>query len=219
MEVIRFAIAAGETKSFVKAGRYLEVIEATAALSIGFYDANGSQTDDATNVEAGIYAEGPYSQLEVFSATAQTIALLIAGERAGSRRQPGNVRVIDEIGAACQVSSAGVALAITAFAQVTAFSPGSGGIILRSLGATIISGAGGFAQLRMIAAAAAPVSFTGTAQQIVLADATSSNGVGAAVNLNDFRKKLPAGWSIYAMTSIQTAAATGGGYYVSAEQV
>lgn len=94
-ELLTFTIAAGETKTFVKAGRYLEVIASAAALSVGFYDRSGGQSDDLIGAVSGLYVETDFSQFEVFSATAQTITLLVMDSRGGSRRQPGVVEVID----------------------------------------------------------------------------------------------------------------------------
>lgn len=96
MELLTFSIAAGETKHFHKAGRYFELIDAAAAVTLGFYDANGSQTDDAIGALSGMYFEAPFSSFEVTSATAQTLAVLLTDGRGGSRRQPGVVRVVDQ---------------------------------------------------------------------------------------------------------------------------
>lgn len=96
MQNLRFSIAAGETKVFVIAGRYLEIIDATGPVTLGLYDVNGSQTDDAKDVLSGTYMEGAFSQFEIYSATAQTIELFLTNTRGGTRRQPGNVRVIDQ---------------------------------------------------------------------------------------------------------------------------
>lgn len=96
MELLKFNIAANETKVFEKAGRYLEIIDSTGEVTIDLYDRNGGNTDDATGALSGLYLEGEFSAITVKSATAQTITLLITDGRGGSRRQPGNVRVIDQ---------------------------------------------------------------------------------------------------------------------------
>ncbi len=96
MQNLRFSIAAGETKVFVLAGRYLEIIDAVGPVTLGLYDENGSQTDDAKDVLSGTYMEGAFSQFELYSATAQTVELFLTNTRGGTRRQPGNVRVIDQ---------------------------------------------------------------------------------------------------------------------------
>lgn len=96
MENLRITLAAGETKVFVKAGRYFEIIDSTGPVTIGFYDANGSQNNDATNVQSGFYLAESYSQFDITSATAQTVEVFISDASAGSKRQPGVVRVIDQ---------------------------------------------------------------------------------------------------------------------------
>lgn len=139
--------------------------------------------------------------------------------RITSTRLAGNVTVVDQISASCQVVSAGVALGIAAFAQNNCFAVQPNGFILRSAQINITAGAGGFAQIRMIAAPVAPASFVGTASQYVVADCVSQNGVAAQVSLFDLRKRMPSGWGLYVMTSIQTAAATAGGFLLSAESL
>ena len=95
MELISFVIAAGETKRFERAGRYLEIIDATSALDVYLSDADGARGDTARGALSGLYMEGAYSAFELTSAAAQSVTLLLTEGRGGSRRQPGNVRVID----------------------------------------------------------------------------------------------------------------------------
>lgn len=95
MELLTFTIAAGELKRFERSGRYFEIIAADSTINVGFYDANGSQTDDAVNALSGLYLEAPFSAFEISSAAAQTVSVLITDGRGGSRRQPGIVSVVD----------------------------------------------------------------------------------------------------------------------------
>lgn len=95
MEVLRFQIAAGETKVFVKAGGYFEVLATSYPITARFYDQAGGESDDAVNVESGFYASLPYTQLTIYSASAQAVELLIARREAGSKRLPGVVLVMD----------------------------------------------------------------------------------------------------------------------------
>jgi len=95
MENLRFNIAAGETKVFVKAGRYFEILESGGPVTMAFYDANGSQNNDASSVLSGTYLEDSFSQFDIYSATAQTVEILISDGKGGTRRQPGTVQVID----------------------------------------------------------------------------------------------------------------------------
>jgi hypothetical protein len=95
MENLRFNIAAGETKVFVKAGRYFEILESSGPVTLGFYDQSGNQNNDATNVLSGTYVEDSFSQFDISSPTAQTVEILISDGKGGTRRQPGVVAVVD----------------------------------------------------------------------------------------------------------------------------
>lgn len=95
MELLTFTIAAGETKRFERAGRYLEIIASASALTIGLYDAAGARVEGAIGALSGLYMEGGYSAIEISSALAQTVTLLVTDGRGGSRRQPGVVQVVD----------------------------------------------------------------------------------------------------------------------------
>lgn len=95
LEIVPFTFSAGETKRYERAGRYVEVIEATYPLDVILYDANGGAVDFARNVEAGIYSERPFAAVEIKSTAAQTVKVLVTDGRAGSRRQPGVVQVVD----------------------------------------------------------------------------------------------------------------------------
>lgn len=94
-EILRFAIAAGETKVFEKAGRYLEIITSADAIDLDLYDAYGSDSDGAAGALSGMFLEGAFSRFNVRSTTAQNVELLLTDGRGGSRRQPGVVQVID----------------------------------------------------------------------------------------------------------------------------
>jgi hypothetical protein len=95
MENLRFTIAAGETKTFERGGRYLEIIDAAGPLSIILSDQNGGRADAAKDVLSGTYMGTAFAKFEVYSATAQTVELFITDTTGGTKRQPGVVRIID----------------------------------------------------------------------------------------------------------------------------
>lgn len=95
MELITFILAAGETKRWERAGRYVEVIDASGAFDLFLSDANGGRVDYAKGALSGVYLEGAYQAIELSSASAQSITLLVTDGRGGSRRQPGIVQVVD----------------------------------------------------------------------------------------------------------------------------
>lgn len=96
IQQLQFNIAAGETKRFEFQGAYVEVIDSQAAINITVYDPVSSAQGNATGVLSGFFASVPYKGVEVYSATAQSITLLLTDGSGGSRRQPGNVKVIDD---------------------------------------------------------------------------------------------------------------------------
>lgn len=219
-ELLTFAIAAGETKSFVKAGRYLEVIDAGAALSIGLYDANGSQTDDFNGALSGLYLESPFSQFEVTSATAQTITLLLMDSRGGSRRQPGVVSVTNKIGAAAGVLGSSPALAV-GFNIVQLIAPAANvrGAVIRTAsagGATTVVGAANSVETLIIAAPAAPVNTVPNPGMRVQA---SYNASLAFVESAFYDKNitLPAGWGVWVCANVTGVVAASAGGHVTAE--
>ena len=158
MQNLRFSIAAGETKVFVIAGRYLEIIEATGPVTLGLYDENSSQTDDAKDVLSGTFMEGVFSQFEVYSATAQTVELFLTATRGGTRRQPGNVRVIDDITDAIQTAAFQGVTDVTAFSvqQLVAPAANVAGMMLRMASAGGAAGAGGSTTARIMACKSTP---------------------------------------------------------------
>lgn len=98
MELLSQAFAANEVKVFSKAGRFFEIITADQAIArVEFGADQGQQSDSMINPQSGLYVEDPFSYFQVTNgAFAQTITMLIMENgRGGSRRQPGNVRVIN----------------------------------------------------------------------------------------------------------------------------
>lgn len=98
MEVITVLLAANEFKQFRKAGAGIEITDSSFAVSINLYSDNGSQTNSLTGVLSGHYLKARFGAFDIKNGpVAQTVVLLAmdAGEDGGSRRQPGNVRVID----------------------------------------------------------------------------------------------------------------------------
>jgi hypothetical protein len=95
MQNIRFTIAAGETKRFEAAGRYLEIIDASGPVDIALSDAAGGIADIARGILSGTYMGTPYAGFDITSATAQTVELFISATEGGTKRQPGVVSVVD----------------------------------------------------------------------------------------------------------------------------
>lgn len=211
MENLRFAIAAGETKVFQKAGRYLEIIDAIGAVDIGLYDSNGSQADDGRGLLSGTYMETQFSAFEITSATAQTVELFLTDTRGGTRRQPGSVRVIDEI--TDQITHWGVnpplAVSGTVFAQIVAPAVNTKGLIIRGVNWAALAGVGASATcaVGIQAMKSAPVDFNTPVQRYSVSQAFSNNGVNANGGDVHFNKMLPPGWGLYYWYSVGSVAA------------
>ena len=99
MEVITIALGANEFKQFRKGGSSIEITDSTYPVSINLYTDNGGQTNSLSGVLSGHYLKARFGGFDIRNgAIAQTITILALdpGEDGGSRRQPGNVRVIDQ---------------------------------------------------------------------------------------------------------------------------
>lgn len=201
MEILKFTIAAGESKRFEKAGRYIEIIDADQALSVFFYDENGGQSDDAQGVVSGLFVEGRYSAFVVSSVQAQTVTLLLSDGRGGSRRQPGNVSVIDRVSSVCQslnVSNTGAAFAANV---VVAPAANVNGLIVRASICGVQAGAGAYGNGRLVGARVAPTQINTGAESIILNSAVSSvSGQTVSNAIFDTRRQLPPGWGLFYLT-------------------
>jgi hypothetical protein len=98
MELLQFTIAAGETKRFERAGRYLEIIDASGRLNVDLSAAHGGRAASMLNALSGFFVEELHAAFEVSNpeAYSQAVMLMISADKGGSRRQPGIVRVVDE---------------------------------------------------------------------------------------------------------------------------
>lgn len=218
MEVLKFNIAAGQTIRFEKAGRYLEIIDAEQPLSLFFYDENGGQADDAQGVVSGLFIEGKYSAFQVRSGQAQTITLLLSEGRGGSRRQPGQVAVIDRVAAACQTMI--VDNTAAAFAANVVIAPASNvaGVIIRASTCGTVAGAGNYSNGKLHAAPSAPASINPTGVGVLLNGAASNAaGVTSRNNIFDSRRMIPAGWGLYWLTEATAPGPTTNNVNVSFE--
>ena len=91
MEILRFSIAAGETKTIERAGNYIELLTVPTTINVRMIGRSGERGESLLGVEAGTYAEGKFSGLEVEnpSGSAQSVAIMITNGRGGSRKIPG----------------------------------------------------------------------------------------------------------------------------------
>lgn len=208
MQLLKFTIAAGETKRFEIAGRYVEIIESDAPVSLLFFDGGGGQTDDAIGAVSGLYIEGAFKAFTVSSATAQSVNLLITEGRGGSRRQPGNVSIIDRVETSCMtvgITDTTLGASATAFVLPAA---NLNGIIVRSSIVEAQPGASGAANVRLIAALTAPASVVPGANSIILNSAYADVSASAArSSAFDQRRRIPPGWGLYFVKNVTSVAA------------
>jgi hypothetical protein len=130
MELLQLTIAAGETKVFEKAGRYFEIIDATSAITVTFVGRDGGTVEDMRSALSGFYAEGSFIGFQVYSATSQTLLIMVTDGRGGSRRQPGVVKVIDggrerTLAGKAGIGSASQAADAANFSYVQLWNPGT----------------------------------------------------------------------------------------------
>lgn len=96
IEIIKAAFFAGEVKTFLIAGEYLEILEAAYPLDVAMLDRNGVQLSNMRNAEASYFSRpGKYDTIQVTSSSAQTVRLFVGSGDAGTRKTSGDVSVID----------------------------------------------------------------------------------------------------------------------------
>jgi hypothetical protein len=209
VELLTFSIAAGETKTFMRAGRYFEIIEAAGSLNVELVGADGAQSDDMRGAVSGMYSEGPYSQIEISSGQSQSVTVMLSDGRGGSRRQPGMVRVIDEITDALGVYRLLPALGVVAWTPTAIIAPAANtkGIIVRGSEVLVQPGAGGTAQAGFVTAKAVPSSNSVPSQQWKFASLYSNNAAAVAMQTEKSNKLIPPGWGLFGYHEILVAGA------------
>lgn len=101
MEIQTINLSAAAPQTFLIPGKFLEIIDAPYPFSIQIFDIFGNAMADGglVNAESGLFVDlrdnGGWGSIQVVSAQAQTVKLLIGSMMGGSRRQPGVVQVVD----------------------------------------------------------------------------------------------------------------------------
>lgn len=96
IEIIKAAFSAGEVKTFLIQGEYLEILEAAYPIDVAMMDRSGAQLSTMRNAEASYFSRpGKYEVIQVTSEKAQTVRLFVGSGDAGTRRTSGDVSVID----------------------------------------------------------------------------------------------------------------------------
>lgn len=204
-EFLTVTLAAGETKQFQKAGRYLEIIaDGGSSVNLTFYGDNGAVSANWNNCQSGLFLEDPWGSFSVTnnSASAQTITMLLMDNgRGGSRRQPGIVTVTYPIGTGVQLVEANdTATASASGFQIarTLVTPAANlkGIRIHSSRIAAGGNAAGTTDVRLIASPIAPTSTTQAnawaGGQAVAANSASVTEIQQRMNVT-----IPAGWGLY----------------------
>jgi hypothetical protein len=212
MEILTINLAANETKNFRKAGSYVEILSSSGPIGITMNSVAGGQINSINGGLSGLFLNADFGAFTVAdqSGTAQQVLLLTCdpGEVGGSRRQPGNVRVIDEFTNALQTYIYTPATAVQAYNSVAVVAPAANlnGIIVRWSGVNAQAGAGGVANVQFVAAKSTPTDYIVPVQRYPFAQAYDKAGV--LVNSTAFFNKfIPAGWGLYASAQVTVATA------------
>lgn len=147
------------------------------------------------------------------SGSTQTVLIFVGDSRFEDTRITGSVRVIDEITDALTYNEQNFALASTfGAAQVYTFVAAASnvrGMILRGYGISVTNGAGGVAVIQLCAAKSAPTNYLLPTQRYLIGAVGQSGAAAVNSGRSDARmnKLLPTGWGLYAVWSIDLAAA------------
>lgn len=96
IEIIKGSFAAGEVKTFLIQGEYIEILECAYPVDVAMMDRSGAQLSTMRNAEASYFSRpGKYEVIQVTSSAAQTVRLFVGSGDAGTRRTSGTVEVID----------------------------------------------------------------------------------------------------------------------------
>jgi hypothetical protein len=96
IEILKAAFTAGEVKTFLIQGEYLEILEAAYPVDVAMMDRSGAQLSTMRSAEASYFSRpGKYEVIQVTSAQAQTVRLFVGSGDAGTRRTSGDVSVVD----------------------------------------------------------------------------------------------------------------------------
>lgn len=119
MENLTINLPAGATPvQLQKGGGYIEILSSYGPIGINLYGLQQGMTNSMSGAESGQFMAADFSALEIVNqyGVAQQIKVLICdrGEKGGSRRQPGNVRVIDDARSRTQAETAFMASGLIA---------------------------------------------------------------------------------------------------------
>lgn len=96
IEILTENLGAGELKTFMYQGEYVEVLDAAYPFDVFMMDRAGGQISVMRNAEASFFSRpGRFEVIQIQSAKAQTVRLFVGSGDAGTRRAAGVVQVVD----------------------------------------------------------------------------------------------------------------------------
>lgn len=97
LEILTAVIPAGETRTFMVNGQYIELIDAQYPVDVLMQDRQGGMVGTLKGAEVSFYSrpKQPFGQLQITSANAQTVRFFIGDGDAGTRRISSTVQVVD----------------------------------------------------------------------------------------------------------------------------
>lgn len=208
MEILSFTLGANAIQQYRKAGSYLEILSSTGQIGINFYSVSGGQTDSIKNGLSGLYLNSDYGAFDIqdLSGSANVVQLLVcdAGEEGGSRRQPGNVRVIDEITDAITHANVTPPLTVAAQAFSLLLAPAANlkGVLVRGISGTAQANAAGSCVIGLLGCKSLPADLSTPAQRYAVGVWFSLNGQFVSTIDPHFNKLLPPGWGLYYYSAV-----------------
>lgn len=212
-----FTLSANATQNLDVPGDYLKVISATGAIRVRTVEGWMKDLLPGQGVK-GLNFQRLILEDRSGAANTGTIAVGIGADSIVDDRITGEVSISDIIRSNCAIYTGGATTIGFTATQMVAAAANTNGLIIRSALIESIPGAGGTANVRIIAAPTAPASLSPAGAAIVIG-AQNNVTAGTLAQWSDMnlRRQIPAGWGVWACTSIGAAVATSAGAVISAE--
>lgn len=106
IELVPAVFAAGESKTFIVAGQYFELIDCPSPVDVYLVDRYGAQRGVMRGAEASFNLKATeFNQVQIVSAVAQSVRFAYGSGEGGTRRAAGSVNVANTAGAFTQAAA------------------------------------------------------------------------------------------------------------------
>lgn len=176
IELLTIPFGAGESRLLHVSGQYFEIIDAPSPIDVLLLDENGTQRGIMRGAEASFHLKNTkFSTIQITSAAAQTVRIGYGSGEAGTRRAAGSVNIANQPTVTIDANQllqlvrpmtygasfdSTAALAAAATEQVFAAAANVNGCIVHAASWNGFNAGTGITQSALIAAAAAPGTFT-----------------------------------------------------------